>query len=241
MAAGQQIVQHRHLRKQFAVLEGARDAEPRDLVRRAAGDVLAAEADRAAAAIDAADAVEHAGLAGAVRADQREQLAGGRPQTTRRRARSGRRNADIDASTASSAIPPPRPAILLDAAVAAALAAGLSRDRIPGRPDGSQPLAVAVEHDAAVLHHVAVVGDLPARRRRSARRAGWRCRARRGSRAGAASDPRTTTGARPSDSSSTSSSSGGRSMRWRSPASAARRRTAGRRSAGAARRGAERD
>ena len=35
----------------------------------------AAEADRALAAIDAADAIEHAGLAGAVRADQREQFA----------------------------------------------------------------------------------------------------------------------------------------------------------------------
>ena len=33
MAAGQQIFQHRHLRKHFAVLEGAGDAEPRDLVR----------------------------------------------------------------------------------------------------------------------------------------------------------------------------------------------------------------
>ena len=36
----------------------------------------AAESDRAAAAVDAADAIEHAGLAGAVRADQREQFAG---------------------------------------------------------------------------------------------------------------------------------------------------------------------
>ena len=47
MAAGQQIVEHRHVRKQLAVLEGAGKAEPRDLVRRPAGDVLAAKADRA--------------------------------------------------------------------------------------------------------------------------------------------------------------------------------------------------
>ena len=66
----------RHLRKQLAVLERAGEAEPRDLVRRAAGDVLAAKADRAVAAVEAADAVEHAGLAGAVRPDQGEQLAG---------------------------------------------------------------------------------------------------------------------------------------------------------------------
>jgi len=41
----------------------------------ATGDVVAAIADRAVAAVDAAHAVEHAGLAGAVRPDQREQLA----------------------------------------------------------------------------------------------------------------------------------------------------------------------
>jgi hypothetical protein len=75
-AAGQQIVQDRHLREQLAVLERAREPEPRDLVRRAAGDVVAAQADRALAAVDAAHAIEHAGLAGAVRADEREQLAG---------------------------------------------------------------------------------------------------------------------------------------------------------------------
>ena len=46
VAAGQQVVEHRHLRKQLAVLEGAREPEPRDLVRRAAGDVVAAKADR---------------------------------------------------------------------------------------------------------------------------------------------------------------------------------------------------
>src|SRR5689334_6378614 len=69
--AGKQIVEHAHLRKQFAVLEGAGDAEPRYLMRRKTGDVAPAEADYPGAAIDAADAVEHAGLAGTVRADQR--------------------------------------------------------------------------------------------------------------------------------------------------------------------------
>ena len=39
MPAGQQIVEHGHLRKQLAMLERACDAEPRDLVRRTAGDV----------------------------------------------------------------------------------------------------------------------------------------------------------------------------------------------------------
>src|SRR5436309_9814825 len=57
------------------MLESARQAKPRDLVRRMSGDVRAAETDGAAAAIDAADAIEHAGLASAVGADQRKQLA----------------------------------------------------------------------------------------------------------------------------------------------------------------------
>ena len=89
--------------------------------------VVAAKADRALAAIDAADAVEHAGLAGAVRADQREQLAALDAQATRRRAPAGRRSAASDASTSSSAIPPPGAAILLHVAIAAPFrAAGLA-------------------------------------------------------------------------------------------------------------------
>ncbi|OPZ25577.1 MAG: hypothetical protein BWZ02_02400 [Lentisphaerae bacterium ADurb.BinA184] len=75
MAAGEQVVDHAHLRKQFAVLEGAGEAERRDIVRLPAGDVRATKADRAFARIDAADAVEHRGLAGAVRPDQRQQFA----------------------------------------------------------------------------------------------------------------------------------------------------------------------
>ena len=76
MPRGQQVLQHRHLREQFAMLERAREAEARDLVRRARADRRPAEADGALPAIDAADAIEHAGLAGAVRSDQREQFAG---------------------------------------------------------------------------------------------------------------------------------------------------------------------
>ena len=75
VAAGQEVVEHRHLRKQFAVLEGAGKPEPRDLVRLAARDILAQKADRPFAVVDAAHAVEHAGLAGAVRPDQRQELA----------------------------------------------------------------------------------------------------------------------------------------------------------------------
>ncbi len=74
--AGEQVVEHGHVAEQFAVLERARQAHSRDLVRRPPADVFAAKADRSLAAVDAADAVERAGLAGAVGADQREQLAG---------------------------------------------------------------------------------------------------------------------------------------------------------------------
>ena len=58
------------------MLESASDAKAGDVVRRAAVDVLAAQPDDALAAIDATDAVENAGLAGAVRADQRQQFTG---------------------------------------------------------------------------------------------------------------------------------------------------------------------
>src|SRR5271166_7053273 len=76
MPASQQIVEHAHLRKQLAVLECPSKTKPGDLVRRTADELCPAKTDRAAAAIDAADAVDHACLAGAVRSDQREQLAG---------------------------------------------------------------------------------------------------------------------------------------------------------------------
>src|SRR3954451_20285023 len=67
-------------------------------------------------------------------------------------------------SSASSAIPSPAAAVLLDVAV------GPAR---PGRFAGhlpeieflhvgmiAQALGAAVEHDAAILHHIGVVGDL---------------------------------------------------------------------------------
>src|SRR5262249_46540701 len=67
--------QHRHLRKQLAVLERSRKPEPCDLVRLAAGDGVAAKPDLSLATVDAAHAIEHAGLAPAVRTNKREQLA----------------------------------------------------------------------------------------------------------------------------------------------------------------------
>ncbi len=62
--------------EQLDVLEGARDAQRRDRVRRLRDQVLAVEADAAGGRrVDAADQVEHRRLAGAVGADQREDLA----------------------------------------------------------------------------------------------------------------------------------------------------------------------
>ena len=43
VAAGQQVVEHAHVRQQLAVLERAGEPEPGDLVRRAAGDVVRRE------------------------------------------------------------------------------------------------------------------------------------------------------------------------------------------------------
>ena len=72
---GQEVVEHAHLRKQLPVLERAGNPEARDVMGGTAADIDAIYADGAAAAIDAADAVEHAGLAGSVRTNEREQLA----------------------------------------------------------------------------------------------------------------------------------------------------------------------
>ena len=77
VARHQEVLQHRHVSEQLAVLERARQPEPRHRVRPGAGDVAALEQDAAAARpVDAADAVEDAGLARAVGTDQRQQLAG---------------------------------------------------------------------------------------------------------------------------------------------------------------------
>src|SRR5262245_33316809 len=73
-------------------------------------------------------------------------------------------NASDRRSISSSAIPSPAAAILLDVAVAAALAALLAAlaAEVEFLDVGmiAQALGRAVEHDAAVLHHIAVVGDL---------------------------------------------------------------------------------
>src|SRR5262245_7501683 len=63
-------------------------------------------------------------------------------------------------SIARSAIPPPATAILLDVAVAASLAAGMTQIELLDIRVAAQPIGVAIEDDPAVLHHVAVVGDL---------------------------------------------------------------------------------
>ena len=62
------------MREEFHVLEGAGNAQLGHSPWRSASDVVSAKADIAHATIDAADAVEHAGLAGAIGADEREQL-----------------------------------------------------------------------------------------------------------------------------------------------------------------------
>src|SRR5947208_12542771 len=68
-------------------------------------------------------------------------------------------NRRVSASTASSAIPPPAPTILLDVAVASPRAGRLAEIEFLDVRVAAQPLGAAVEHDAAVLHHVAVVRD----------------------------------------------------------------------------------
>src|SRR5437660_4113441 len=68
-------------------------------------------------------------------------------------------NRRVRRSTASSAIPPPAPAILLDVAIAAARACGAAEVELLHVGMLAQPLGRAVKHEAAVLHHVTVVGD----------------------------------------------------------------------------------
>src|SRR3954454_4787509 len=63
-------------------------------------------------------------------------------------------------SSASSAIPPPAAAILLHVAVIPALAALGTEIELLDVGMAAQAGGGAVEHDPAVLHHVAVVGDL---------------------------------------------------------------------------------
>ena len=57
------------------MLESACDPQARHVARRPPSDRNTAEADLALAAINAADAIEHAGLAGTIGPYEREQLA----------------------------------------------------------------------------------------------------------------------------------------------------------------------
>ena len=76
VAAQRHVLQHRHLGNHLHVLEGARDAQPRDGARALAADGLAAPVHRAARQRQhAGDQVEERGLAGAVGADQRDDVA----------------------------------------------------------------------------------------------------------------------------------------------------------------------
>ncbi len=69
--ADEDVVEDAHVRAELQVLEGARDAEPDDAVRRLAQQVLALVADGAAARlVEPRDDVERRRLPGAVRADQ---------------------------------------------------------------------------------------------------------------------------------------------------------------------------
>src|SRR5262249_55667534 len=52
MTAGQEILDHRHVGEQFAVLKRARDAKPRNVVRREAAEFLAAKADGSATTVE---------------------------------------------------------------------------------------------------------------------------------------------------------------------------------------------
>src|SRR6185295_917586 len=63
-------------------------------------------------------------------------------------------------STSSSAIPPPASAVLLDVAIAPALAARLAEIEFLDIGVVGEPRLVAVEDDATVLQNVAVVGHL---------------------------------------------------------------------------------
>src|SRR5262249_4631938 len=65
----------------------------------------------------------------------------------------------LTSSSIISTIPPPAAAVLLDVAVAAALAAGLAEIELLDVGVVGQAHAVAVEHDAAILQHITIVGD----------------------------------------------------------------------------------
>src|SRR5262245_28442570 len=68
-------------------------------------------------------------------------------------------NRSVSRSSSSSAIPPPAAAVLLHVPIASALAAGLAEIELLDFGMAAQPCGIAIEHHAAVLHHIAVVGD----------------------------------------------------------------------------------
>ena len=80
--AEHEVVEHREVREQLDVLEGAGHAELGDGVRLEADQLLAVELHRALLRpVDAGQHVEDAGLAGAVGADDREQLVARGPRS----------------------------------------------------------------------------------------------------------------------------------------------------------------
>src|SRR4051812_5427987 len=74
-------------------------------------------------------------------------------------------NRSVRRSISSSAIPSPAAAVLFDLAIASPALAGLAEIELLHVLMAAQPLGAAVEHDTAVLHHVAIVGDRERRRR----------------------------------------------------------------------------
>ncbi len=73
----EQVLAYRHAREQLGALERARQAQARPTKRRHAGDVAAVEQHPAVVgAQEAVEAVEEGGLAGAVRADETDELTG---------------------------------------------------------------------------------------------------------------------------------------------------------------------
>src|SRR5882757_10124481 len=77
MRPDRDVLQHGHVGHQLDVLEGAGDPKLDHLLGRCVGDLLAQHGDLAAGCGQhAGDQVEGGALAGAVRADQRDDLAG---------------------------------------------------------------------------------------------------------------------------------------------------------------------
>jgi len=79
VARDEEVFDDAHAGEELGMLEGAGNTGACNGVRPVAGDGVAVKQDLAArGAVQPADTVEHARLAGAVRADQGEQLAGPR-------------------------------------------------------------------------------------------------------------------------------------------------------------------